>query len=248
MSGGLPENHLAIELDTSDLYQGDFASLVEMGCDAGDWSKQQTWLEPHKVSKSHSPPIFTAADFHEIHRNQEQRFDVTQSRSQFIANPGHSILGTSSNPINLVDAPPRQETLKTFPYAASSLREPQVDKNHRVNRFNDVSRWQSQLTANPSTIGTSSNPIYLVDSPPPSPPSQRHPSRSIHDENPTSTPNPAIPGHEFDGKSAEEIEDLLSNIRPDEDIKVENENGIIPGLAENTKLMRHQQVFPSLST
>jgi SNF2 family DNA or RNA helicase len=42
--------------------------------------------------------------------------------------------------------------------------------------------------------------------------------------------------------SADEIKDLLANIRPDEDIKVEDTDAIIPGLAEHMRLMKHQQM------
>lgn len=41
--------------------------------------------------------------------------------------------------------------------------------------------------------------------------------------------------------SAKEIKDLLSNIRPDEDIKVEDQDAIFPGLAQHMRLMKHQQ-------
>ena len=42
--------------------------------------------------------------------------------------------------------------------------------------------------------------------------------------------------------STEEIKELLSNIRPDEEIKVEDEDAIIPGLAKHMRLMKHQQM------
>ena len=44
------------------------------------------------------------------------------------------------------------------------------------------------------------------------------------------------------GLSTEEIKDLLSNIRPDEDIKVEDKDAIIEGMALQMRLMKHQQV------
>jgi hypothetical protein len=39
---------------------------------------------------------------------------------------------------------------------------------------------------------------------------------------------------------AKEIEELLSNIRPDEDIEVDKD-AVIPGLASQVRLMKHQQ-------
>src|SRR5436305_3541833 len=48
------------------------------------------------------------------------------------------------------------------------------------------------------------------------------------------------------GLAAEEIKDLLSNIRPDEDIKLDDDV-VIPGLAPHVRLMKHQQAGLFLS-
>jgi hypothetical protein len=48
--------------------------------------------------------------------------------------------------------------------------------------------------------------------------------------------------HHIGNPSANEIKDLLANIRPDEDIKVEDKDSIIQGLARHMRLMKHQQV------
>jgi hypothetical protein len=72
---------------------------------------------------------------------------------------------------------------------------------------------------------------------------------------PTTYPNPFtakavrdpaayLPNYDYSvpNPSSEEIKDLLANIRPDEDIKVEDKDAIIPGLAPHMRLMKHQQV------
>lgn len=43
--------------------------------------------------------------------------------------------------------------------------------------------------------------------------------------------------------SANEIKELLANIHPDDDIKVEDKNAIVPGLESRMRLMKHQQVL-----
>lgn len=110
--------------------------------------------------------------------------------------------------------------------------------------------WRRGLACGDPTRGTSSNPIDL-DPPHSSPALETHTFQSRHTHEipspsqSTSTPNPPIPDHEGPEQSADEIKDLLSNIRPDEDIKVENRNPIIEGLAKDTKLMKHQLVAPT---
>jgi hypothetical protein len=42
--------------------------------------------------------------------------------------------------------------------------------------------------------------------------------------------------------SSDEIKELLANIRPDEEIEIEDKDAIVAGLAKNTRLMKHQQV------
>ena len=111
-----------------------------------------------------------------------------------------------------------------------------------------------------SGIGTSSNPISLGDSPPlvRTPPIPHLPQLTppvLNGGWPTGYPNPFTsqpardPSHYLQSydypvpnPSAEEIKDLLANIRPDEDIKVEDKDAIIAGMAPHMRLMKHQQV------
>ena len=51
-------------------------------------------------------------------------------------------------------------------------------------------------------------------------------------------------GHHYGNPSADEIKELLANIRPDEEIKTEDKDAIVPGLAPNMRLMKHQQARP----
>ena len=48
--------------------------------------------------------------------------------------------------------------------------------------------------------------------------------------------------HSYGNPTSDEIKDLLANIRPDEEFKVEDKDAIIPGLAKHMRLMKHQQV------
>jgi hypothetical protein len=116
--------------------------------------------------------------------------------------------------------------------------------------------------------GTSSNPINIIDSPP----QTRNPQSNTHIPTfslpqslaplnngwPVNIPNPfAGPSTSNDpaqylsriaydyavpNPSADEIKELLSNIRPDEEIKVEDKDAIIPGMAGHMRLMKHQQM------
>jgi hypothetical protein len=55
-----------------------------------------------------------------------------------------------------------------------------------------------------------------------------------------------VPAYDYPvpNPSQDDIKELLANIRPDEDIKVEDTDAIIPGLASHMRLMKHQQVLP----
>ena len=48
--------------------------------------------------------------------------------------------------------------------------------------------------------------------------------------------------YSYTNPTSDEIKDLLANIRPDEEFKVEDKDAIIPGLAKHMRLMKHQQV------
>ena len=70
-------------------------------------------------------------------------------------------------------------------------------------------------------------------------------------QNPLTPKAPTVPNFAFRGvgwdhpvpsPSADEIKELLLNIRPDEDIKVEDKDAFVPGLATHMRLMKHQQV------
>ena len=54
--------------------------------------------------------------------------------------------------------------------------------------------------------------------------------------------SPPVYDHGMPPLTSDEIKDLLANIRPDEDIKVEDKDAIIPGLAKHMRLMKHQQM------
>lgn len=83
MAGGLPEDRSAPELD---LYPGDFASLVEMPLYLGDWNPS---------------PFFTVPNFLETHSDPKQDFNNV---SRSAGSDELSTLGTSSNPIDMVDS------------------------------------------------------------------------------------------------------------------------------------------------
>jgi len=58
-------------------------------------------------------------------------------------------------------------------------------------------------------------------------------------------PSYADCGHYYGNPSTDEIKELLANIRPDEEIKTEDKDAIVPGLARNMRLMKHQQARPT---
>jgi len=131
---------------------------------------------------------------------------------------------------------------------------------------------QQMYSVNLQRAGTSSNPISLDDSPPHVAVGQRNPFVSLPSRTPSvlnngwqsgyhppvarpaqnpvtqNYPSYMYPSYDWTvpGPSTEEIKDLLSNIRPDEDIKVEDKDAIIDGMAPQMRLMKHQQVFLSL--
>jgi hypothetical protein len=57
-------------------------------------------------------------------------------------------------------------------------------------------------------------------------------------------PNIVTPLYDYNvpAPSNDEIKELLSNIRPDEEIKIEDKDAIIPGMAKHMRLMKHQQM------
>jgi hypothetical protein len=59
---------------------------------------------------------------------------------------------------------------------------------------------------------------------------------------PTPLPQNAPYDQYYGAPSSDEIKELLANIRPDEEIEVEDKDAIVAGLAKNTRLMKHQQV------
>jgi len=116
-------------------------------------------------------------------------------------------------------------------------------------------------------MGTSSNPISITDSPPETRVLQSNtqiPNISLPQsvaalnngwpvsQNPFTAPSTSNdPAHYLSripynfpapNPSVDEIKELLANIRPDEDIKVEDKDAIIPGLAGHMRLMKHQQM------
>lgn len=101
--------------------------------------------------------------------------------------------------------------------------------------------------------GTPSNPIVLNDTtsqagpprrniffPLPAPPivTGQYPFGSVRGDQYIWNPRPA--DYSVPAPDAKEIKELLSNIRPDEDIEVDRE-AVIPGLAWHIRLMKHQQ-------
>jgi hypothetical protein len=79
-------------------------------------------------------------------------------------------------------------------------------------------------------------------------------ARRQHLYQPQPVPAPLAQNAPYDqyygAPSTDEIKELLANIRPDEEIEIEDKDAIVEGLAKNTRLMKHQQVhflpFPSL--
>lgn len=155
------------------------------------------------------------------------------------------------------------------PLSRQQLSEPQRMRQQQIQRQQQLLqiRYLQQLSTsvNSNGVGTSSNPINLGDSPPlvrtpqiPSFPSFPFPQPNppvLNGGWPASYSNPFaaqavkdpaayITQYDYSGStpSSEEIKDLLANIRPDEDIKVEDKDAIIPGLARQMRLMKHQQV------
>jgi hypothetical protein len=128
---------------------------------------------------------------------------------------------------------------------------------------------QQRYNANLQHAGTSSNPISVDDFPPHFPVPKRNPflptpsvqtppllnngwsaSYQLPSQRPAaqtivqSQPSYMYPSYDWNvpGPSTEEIKDLLSNIRPDEEIKVEDKDAILDGMAPQMRLMKHQQV------
>lgn len=70
--------------------------------------------------------------------------------------------------------------------------------------------------------------------------------RQQHLYQPPAFPAPLAQNAPYDqyygAPSSDEIKELLANIRPDEEIEVEDKDAIVAGLAKNTRLMKHQQV------
>lgn len=154
------------------------------------------------------------------------------------------------------------------------LREFMLQQQQQQQHLNWVANRQqlNGTSSNSSGFGTSSNPIALDDDTVPV--LQNHtqfPSFGIPRaplvNNPflnngwTPQPNPFAPpmpikmdpsqylnrvpyNYAVPNPSQDEIKELLANIRPDEDIKIEDTDAIIPGLASHMRLMKHQQVLP----
>jgi hypothetical protein len=125
--------------------------------------------------------------------------------------------------------------------------------------------------------GSASNPLTINDSPPlqktiqqlPTPPGawpmtslppllaqqlfrlQNHTSQTGYPNpliQPGAVPNYPTYDYHFGNPSSEEIKELLANIRPDEEIETDDKDAIVPGLAKNMRLMKHQQVSSPVSS
>jgi hypothetical protein len=155
---------------------------------------------------------------------------------------------------------PQQD--RTLPYLQqiAMIQRQQLLQQQRQNQA-PFQTWPNQ--GYNSGVGTSSNPINLGDSPLVQTPPISFPLPNLPQltppvlnggwptgyQNPFTSQPARIPAHylpSYDfpvpNPSAEEIKDLLANIRPDEDIKVEDKDAIIAGMAPHMRLMKHQQV------
>jgi hypothetical protein len=134
-----------------------------------------------------------------------------------------------------------------------------------------ISQLPTSVNTAGSVIGTSSNPINLSDSSPlagqaqlkVNVPSLSTPTPLVNNGRPASYQSPAhsqlalgynLPllnrnvrpyNDRVPPPSVQDINELLSNIQPDEAIKVEDKYAIVPGLAPRMRLMKHQQVHSS---
>jgi hypothetical protein len=131
----------------------------------------------------------------------------------------------------------------------------------------DQFRQQTNMAMAYTGFGTPSNPIDVTDSPPQQRVLQTNtmipnftlPGGPLNNGWPTplnpfagpSSSKPVDPAqylsrlpydYNVPNPSQDEIKELLANIRPDEDIKLEDKDAIVSGLAPNMRLMKHQQM------
>jgi hypothetical protein len=133
--------------------------------------------------------------------------------------------------------------------------------------FQDQFRQHTNMASAYPGFGTPSNPIDVSDSPPQQrvlqtntmipnfsflggPPNNGWPTPLNPFAGPSSS-KPVDPAqylsripydYNVPNPSQDEIKELLANIRPDEDIKLEDKDAIVAGLAPNMRLMKHQQM------
>lgn len=159
--------------------------------------------------------------------------DVAQPQSQFAGNLGLSALGTSSNPISLLDSPPPSAP-SDDDILGAYFPAPYGELNKSLTRTgSDAVQSQSPLEGVPG-LGTSSNPIDLDDYP-----SAILTGWSAQGETLFTSPLTSLHEPLVDGPFADEIKGLFDDIRRDNHAKADE---TIPGLA--VKLRTHQQVPP----
>lgn len=211
------------------------------------------------------PPRDTSAMRVKQEPDVETHTPLQQHNSVFSQHPQTSYLLGFQQPL-----PQQQQQQSNSPYHQMQRLQQHQQYLHQIREAHRLQRQQMAMSYTPfgTGIGTSSNPISLDDSPPQTRTLQSNthiPNFSLPQSmaalnngwpvnltNPFSsqstTNDPAlyltrIP-HDYPvpNPSADEIKELLANIRPDEDIKVEDKDAIIPGLAPQMRLMKHQQM------
>ena len=203
----------------------------------------------------------------QVHLAQQRQLLLQQQRQAALQqqqNPGQAIPAEFWAPVKPEPNQAQNIPAEFWAKLDSEIRQAQPSF---INPYEQQRHPQQNYSAILQNAGTSSNPISL-DSPPHlqthfQKPTFIPPVPSVLNLNngwgggyqqPVPKPSsqgavPSQPGYMYPsydwnvpGPSTEEIKDLLSNIRPDEDIKVEDKDAIIDGMAPQMRLMKHQQV------
>ena len=221
--------------------------------------QQQTYLEQERVMhlraqqgeiERQKQSQLQQQQFHGIQNQLQQKMQQMQQRQSiqpsFFNQPGYQ----HPYPFRSMEQAMRQvETVNpALTWQSRTQQPPQLQINH---------------TASFSGMAISSNLVNFGDCTPQSKPVQTNPVLPALSLHPISLNNgwpvqlKPIASQIIDAAgylrylpqssnpSSVEIKELLSNIRPDEDIKLEDKDAIIPGLAKHMRLMKHQQVFSS---
>ena len=197
----------------------------------------------------------------------KQEPDLQTNRPLHQANPLFAQHPANPHFSQLQQTQPNQSTYNLLQMQRMQQQQNYLQQVREAHRIQQLHRGLPYMQTGIGT-GTSSNPINIIDSPP----QTRNPQSNTHIPTfslpqslsalnngwPVNIPNPfAGPSTSNDpaqylsriaydyavpNPSADEIKELLSNIRPDEEIKVEDKDAIIPGMAGHMRLMKHQQM------